>query len=751
MTQRRKGAAKDAAARYGEFPGEVQRARLGIVARVLTLVFLLIGLRLLQLHTSPSHRLTEEELSHIGSVPVHEPRGEIRDRDGLTLATDRKVPSLWADPRYVKEPEAVAALIAARLQMPHDEVYAKLTQRDADGDPRKFVWIKRWLLETPEEVLIEIEEASDGAVTVQYEPLRLYPQGDMAAHLIGFCNRAGEASEGIELYYDQFLQSQPGKYTARKDGHRRMLESLTLDYEAPQGGDHVYLTLDGKIQHSLEVALDQRMIETNAPRAMGIVMDPSNGAILALACRPAFDPNRYDEAPPELRKNRAIVDVFEPGSVFKIVAAAAALEHDLVTPETMIDCENGGFNPYGHYIKDYHKLGVVPFRTAFHESSNVALIKLAAKLGPERLDQWIQRFGFASTTSREFKGESRGMYRPYAKGWSRLSMGSLPMGQEIAVTMLQMARGMAVVANGGYLVEPHYVERVVTPEGEEVYRYEAPPREQILSPSTCETMQELCAGVVTHGTGEKAQILEYRVGGKTGTAQMARPGGGGYMPGAYTTVFAGFAPVSNPRLVAVIVVQEPQIKLHYGGYVCGPVFQRVVREALIDMEVPQDPVLDEDGVPLLAKGGVPSNPVPLQPDEERFIEAAFAEDGLPQEMQTPTGNLALVAAGKALAAKKEGAKPKAKEKKAEETADPAQTQPITVEPGQLPDFRGMTKRQVQQALLPLSIPWDTQGAGWVVQQDPPAGTPLEQVRRCALVFATREEAKVASNEPATSL
>lgn len=745
MVQRRKGAAKDAAARYGEFPGELQRSRMLFITRVFIVVFGVIALRLLQLHLSPSHQLSEEDRTHIGTIPLNEPRGEIRDREGLTLATERLVPSLWVDPRDVTDAEGVASMVAKRLGMTREDVLGKLTQRDEDGDLRKFVWMKRWLTDMPADALNEIVEMTDGAVKVQYEPMRLYPQRDLASHLIGFCNRNGDAAEGAELYFDEYLRSTPGKYIARKDGHRQMLGSLTLEHEKPQGGDHVYLTIDAKLQHNLELALDQRMIETNAPKAIGIVMDPRDGAILALACRPAYDPNNYDTADPELRKNRAIVDVFEPGSVFKIVTASAALEHDLVTTETKIDCENGGFNPYGHYVRDYHKLGVEPFWMCFAESSNVAMIKVAAKLGPERLDQWIQRFGFTTATSRQFRGESRGMYRPYAKGWSRLSMGSLPMGQEIAVTALQMARGMAVVANGGFVVEPHYVDRVETPEGEVVYQYEAPAHERILSPSTCDTMKELCAGVVTHGTGEKAQILEYRVGGKTGTAQIARPGGGGYLPGAYTTIFAGFAPVADPHLVSVIIIQEPQIKLHYGGYVCGPVFHNVVRQALIDLEVPEDPVLDKDGVPLIAKGVTSVPAVSLQPDEERFIEEAFAEEGMGTQPDAAAGNLALAAAAKALAAKKEGPKVKReKEKAAKAAADAAEevTAPIEVAPGQLPDFRGMTKRQVQQTLLPLGIPWDTQGAGWVVEQDPPAGTPLEQVGRCALRFKTREQAKV---------
>lgn len=312
MLQRRKGAAKDAAARYGEFPNDVQRGRMRVVTRVVMIAFLVIALRLLQLHVTPGFELSEEERTHIGSIPLHEPRGDILDRNGITLATDRKVPSLWVDPRYVDDPDNVAMLVSKHLGMPYDKVLAKLTQRDAQGDFLKFVWIKRWLTEVPDEALREIEEASDGAVTVQYEPLRFYPQRDMAAHLIGFCNRDGEAGEGVELSFDKYLRSTPGKYTARKDGHRRMLGSLTLAYEEPEGGDDVILTIDAKIQHSLEEALDLRLTETNAKHAMGVVLDPNTGAIVAMACRPAYNPNEYDTTDPTLRKNRAIVDVFEP-------------------------------------------------------------------------------------------------------------------------------------------------------------------------------------------------------------------------------------------------------------------------------------------------------------------------------------------------------------------------------------------------------------------------------------------------------
>ena len=274
-----------------------------------------------------------------------------------------------------------------------------------------------------------------------------------------------------------------------------------------------------------------------------------------------------------MRKNRALLDMFEPGSAFKIVTASAALEHGLIVPETLIDCEGGAFNPYGHRIRDFHKLGVEPFSKCFEESSNIAIIKVGAMLGKERLETWIRRFGFGDRTSPDFQFESPGMFRPLSE-WSGLSMGALPMGQEIAVTIPQMARAFAVIANGGFLVEPYFVEQAATRDGRVTYRHEAPPPTRILSERTAATMRDLSYQVVRYGTGAPASIPEYRVGGKTGTAQMARKDGRGYDPDRYTTVFAGFAPVGNPRLVAIIVVQEPMIRLHYGGYVCGPVFPR---------------------------------------------------------------------------------------------------------------------------------------------------------------------------------
>lgn len=737
--------AEEREAKFGQAPQEQHRKRLHFLLVAFVVLFTGIMLRLAQLQLNPRLELTEEEKMHFGQIILREPRGEIFDRNGLVLATNRDVPSLWVDPRAVSNRLETAMLLSTRLHLPEAEVLEKLEPLDKDGAVRKFVWLKRWIMDQPEEQLTELEELTDGAVQLQYEPLRTYPQGDTAAHLLGFVNRNGDASEGVELAFNKYLESIPGKKLARFDGRRRVLESQVMEFEEPKGGDLLQLTLDTSIQHSLEKALDQRMVECKAPRAMGILLDPYSGAILALACRPAFDPNHYDEYPPELRKNRALVDAFEPGSCFKIVTASAGLEHALITPNTIIDTHGGVWNPYGHTIKDFHKFQTPePFYKCFEESSNIAMIKVGALLGEERLENWIHRFGFGAPTSHDFSLESRGIFRSRDK-WSRLTMGSLPMGQEIMVTTLQLAKAYAVIANGGYAIEPYYVERAVSRYGEVTYQHEMKEKTRILSPEVARTMQQLCHQVVLHGTGEEASIPEYSVGGKTGTAQMALPGHRGYDPDRYTTVFAGFAPVSDPRLVAVIVVQEPMIRLHYGGPVCGPVFKEVVRNALVRLKVAPDqtppaekkknsPSGNTNGLSLLAKLG----PLPDTAEDAAPV-AGPTLPAVPSDADTIVERLT----------------PEEMDASMEAMLEPLDgMQLLTVaaannKQGELPDLMGLSKREALAKLSEMGIPWDAQGVGWVVSQEPPAGTPLMNISLCALQFAPTQAPP--ADEQATTL
>ncbi|MCH7959957.1 MAG: transpeptidase family protein [Candidatus Hydrogenedentes bacterium] len=700
-------------------PGRGHRIRIRIALWMFILVYIAIGARLVRLQVDPDLKFSQEDLKHIGSVEIQRSRGEIYERRGRVLATDRSVYSLSANPSKIEEPDELASALRRRLKL-SERVTKRLWQRDSTGNKMKFVWVKRWLSDAEVAVLGDLDALPDGAaLTLQREFVRFYPEKELAAHVLGFSNREGVGSEGIELAYDRYLRGLSGRRVSRVDNKRNILGFMTLEYEPPSGGHDVYLTLDASLQFTLERALDRAMLENKAPRAMGILMDPNTGAILALASRPAYDPNNYAEYPAEIRRNRAIVDVFEPGSVFKIVAAAGAIEQGLVTPDAKIDCENGSFNPYGHRIRDVHKLGIEPFSVCFAQSSNIAIIKVGALLGPERMESWIARFGFGAKSNIDLPGESRGIFHPRSN-WSRLSMGSLPMGQEIAVTIPQLAVAFSAIANGGYSVTPYLVDRVVSKEGTVEYRRGSPEPRRILSEDTARTMRELCHLVVLgDNTGRDAAIAEYRVGGKTGTAQIAKPDGGGYYRGRqdkYTTVFAGFAPVSRPRIVCVIVVSEPDVVNHFGGKVCGPVFREVVREALVQLNVPPEPMQSPERVVNATHRNdtQPADPDTivartehpiLEPTDWEPLYVSSYEEGAPVD----ASDLAFY----------------------EEFGDV------------LPDLIGLTKREAKEVIVTLGLQWDPHGAGRVTRQEPEAGTPLSEVQVCKLTFSSTPVERVA--------
>lgn len=683
-----------------------QRRRLSAVRILFLLVLAGVCVRLCFLHVASKYKFAEEDVYHIGKAVIQAPRGDIYDRGGRLLATDRETYSLSADPRRILSQNVEAYVLAARLHLllglDEEDVYERLTRRTPNGSPYRFVWIKRWLTSEEVRLLGDPGQLEKEGLSLEREPTRYYPEGQLAAHVLGFVNREQIGGEGIEALYDSYLQGKQGVRVARKDAKRNLLLSQTLDYEPARKGDNLYLTLDSSLQSSLEKALDEVLVRCEAERASGVFLDPATGAILAMANRPAFDPNEYWAWPEENRVNRVMVDVFEPGSSFKIVTAAAALEEQCITPDDLVDCEGGTYTFFNlRRIRDVHRMGIVPFRECFAESSNIAMIKVANLVGPVSFDEWIRRFGFGEATGCGYRPESSGMLAPRSQ-WTKLSMVSLPLGQEVAVTILQLARAYAAIANGGYLVRPYLVEKIVDADGKEVFRHEPEPPRRILHEETAATLRELCHGVVTHGTGVYANIPEYRVGGKTGTAQIARPKneGGGYYEDRYTAVFAGFAPLADPRLCGVIVVRSPMRKPYYGGYVCGPVFKKVVREALIRMNCPPDPVQ----VPVKA----PAMPVA---DADTGAQRLFLQPMEVAEDEQETDEFAV-------------ASPFSVTLKTDNSGEPS-----------LPDFRGLTKRQAKERIASLGIQWTSRGSGWVVYQDPPAGTPLYQVSVCRLYFS----------------
>ncbi len=679
------------------------RTRLSVARWGFIAVFTVIIIRLFALQIQPDWKLSEEDLIHIGNAEYKIPRGKIFDADGRVLATDKRVSSLCANPSAIKSPELVASSLSNLLDIDEKEMTACLTKIDSNNNKLKFVWVKRWLSDEQEQRLVAFQKADWWkGLWLLDEKVRYYPEGELAAHIMGFADRDGAGKEGIERSFDKYLRSFPGKREARKDRKGNFLPSLTIEFVPPSGGDSVHLTIDSSIQHSLERQLDERLKTAKAPSGVGVIINPKTGAILAMASRPAFDPNKYWDYDAALRKNRAIIDVFEPGSAFKILTAAAVLERKLVTRDTIIDCEEGSFRPYGRrIIHDFHSLGEEPFWNCFTQSSNIAMVKVSALLGEEQMAGWITRFGFGQRTCSDFSGESVGIVHPLSK-WSGYSLASLSMGQEISVTALQLARAFGVIANGGFLVEPYIVEKAIAVDGTTSYQHQATAPKRILSAETASIMKDLCHLVVNSedGTGTVASIKEFRVGGKTGTAQIAHSDKKGY--GAkYTAVFAGFAPVADPQICAVIVIQEPGIRQHYGGYVCGPVFKEVVRQALIRMKCPRDPVVE------VAESG--KEQFEVDPDTVTARLELDLIEPLEENFVALLDSLDLVAfAGASIPGK-----------------------------NSLPDFTGMTKQQAKEKISSMGLRWDVRGAGWVASQEPPPGTPLEKVSLCRLVFSNK--------------
>lgn len=709
---------------------QAQRLRIRFILWVFLAAFGYVALQLIHLQAFPDPRFLKNENHHVGEVPLNMPRGIIYDREGRTLARERRVPSLYAYPSFLNNPHEAAQRLSVRLGVDEDDLINRFTRVTKGGQLMEEVPVKRWLTEEQVESVGDLNAWGEKALRIKYEPARYYPEGPLAAHVLGFVSPDQSVSDGIELKYDKYLRSVPGKQVSRVDGRRTLLSSHTIEFVAPEGGNDLYLTIDKGMQSILERELANVMELRQAGRAMGIVMDPKTGAILAMACLPAFDPNAYSEYPSDMRVNAAVSLVFEPGSAFKIVTAAAAIENGLCTPETLIDCEGGAWNALGlRRIRDVHKMGTVTFAEAFAESSNVAIIKVARDLMStkkrDELDAWIRRFGFGEKTSPDFFYESRGLYKKPAN-WSKLSEIALPMGQEIAVTMPQLARAFAAIANGGYLVDPYVVERAVGPDNTVTYQSNGGNPRRIMSERTAAIMRDLCYGVVAHGTGRRAAIPEYRVGGKTGTAQVARPAeeGGGYYTDRHTAVFAGFGPIADPRLVAVIVVCNPQSEIYYGGYVCGPVFKAVMRDCLVRLECPQDPM----------------EPGTYQPSDENADADVLVAQAAPEDGPAPGP-----ATASAAVASGSGAN-------AESEQLPAPPADLIIGPGQLPNMVGMTKRQVKEKLAALGVEWDSQGSGWVVVQEPAPGTPLTDVPLCHLVFSnarTTSPVPVADTETST--
>jgi len=538
-----------------------------------------IGARLTYLQVFCCHKLRgRASIQHWREIEVPATRGAVLDRQGRELALSLKTESLFAHPRRVKDPEKAARLLAPILGRRRSEVL-KLLRSD-----KTFVYLGRFL-EPQQAAQVRALDLPVG----ETEPFgflpsskRYYPRGKLAVHVVGFANIDGQGVEGVEKQHDYELRGDPTIYLVLQDGLNGRVRQKTIDPPDKRPRD-VVLAIDASLQHIVERELDRAMRETRADAASGILVDPATGQILALANRPAADPNHYGRASDAQRINRAVVHQYEPGSTFKIVTMASALEHGKVRPDQLFNCEQGSYLFRGRRIRDIGRNGTLSARQIFEKSSNVGMVKIVHRIDPHDLRDTISRFGFGSRTGIELPGELSGSLYPVAK-WSAQSQPSLAFGYEIGVTVLQMAQALSVVANDGVRVPTRLVLGVRDADGR-LNRLQPPEPYRVIDSAAVRQLTTMMEGVVQRGTGTRARLPGYRIAGKSGTARKLIDGR--YSESDYVVSFGGFGPVSRPRLVGLVVVDTPR-SATTGGVVAAPVFRRIMEDALVYVRAPAD-------------------------------------------------------------------------------------------------------------------------------------------------------------------
>jgi len=515
-------------------------------------------------------------------------RGIIYDRAGRELAMSISVDSAFAVPTEIPDLTQTVSLIARITRADGRELLAKCKAS------RTFCWVAR---KADAETASRIRALNLRGIYFQRESKRFYPKRDLAAQVIGYVGTDDEGLSGIEREYDDQLRGKPGRMLISVDARRKYFGSVE---KQPDPGANVALTLDEKIQYIAERELETAMRETHAESGTIIVQNPHTGEVLALANRPTFNPNLSREITPPKLKDHAVSDVYEPGSTFKVVTIAAALDQKLTRPDEMFDCQMGSIVINGRRIHDWKPYGVLPVSDILAKSSDVGAIKIALRLGEERLYKYIRAFGFGEQTGIEVPGETRGLAKPLSR-WSKVSIGAISMGQEIGVSPLQLAAMVSTIANDGVWVPAHIVAATLPPQQAPHLIALRPSQERrVIAPLTAAQMKQMMQAVVLRGTGKKAILEGYSSAGKTGTAQKVDPATRTYSRTKYIASFAGFAPVNNPEVTIVAILDSPVGK-HHGGDVGAPVFQRVAQQVLEYLHTPHDVELPANRQVLLAK------------------------------------------------------------------------------------------------------------------------------------------------------
>jgi len=600
-------------------------------------------------------------------IEVSPRRGTILDREGRELAVSVEAFSVFAIPEEVRRPRQAARFLAPVLHVPEGTLLSRLTQ------PKGFVWLARKAVDHVAADRIRVVKLS--GVHLVTEAKRFYPKGPHAASVLGYVGTDDRGLAGLEYLYDETVRGKPGEIVVLKDARRSTYgEAEAAGVKPPREGATLTLSLDSGLQFAAERELAAGVEAAGAKSGALVLLDPATGDILAMATVPGFDPNRFGGFSAEERRNRAVADAHEPGSTFKIVTGALALESSVVTLDEVIETGEGNIRVANTIISEHdnRRFGALTLAGVFEHSSNVGIIRVGLRLGARKLFDGASALGVGRATGVDLPGENPGIFRPLSR-WSGLSTASISMGQEVALTPLQLARIAAAVANGGLLVTPRLVTRVEHSGGsaQEIPR-KTPVR--VLSEETARKIRHILVGAVERGTGTRAAVPGFVVGGKTGTAQKAGPGG--YEQGRYVSSFVGLAPAEDPRLVCAVVIEEPRGK-YYASEIAAPVFSRVVSQSLAILRV--------------------------APAEQRLPSTVLASVSPSSDFSYPAGVV-----------------PAAFRRRA---ADSPQL-PSDPPAGGTPDARGLSAREALALFARFGVSARLLGTGFVVAQTPSAGAPI---------------------------
>jgi cell division protein FtsI (penicillin-binding protein 3) len=639
--------------------------RVFVVFAFLFFCFPFLFLRIIHLQLVKKDDLSRlASKQHQSIISFTPKRGTIYDAKGNNLAVSIDVDSVYARSSEVKNPSQTARTLAKILNLDRRALAKKLKEE------KSFVWVKRKA--TPKETA-EISKVGLTGIYFVKESRRFYPHSHLAAHLIGFVGIDSKGLEGIEAKYDVTLSGNTTRLILGKDAFgREIITQVPIPGKSPENYN-LHLTIDTNIQHTVETELKDAVDGHKANWGMAIVMDPTSGKILAMANYPSFNPNRFGDYPPETWRNKVVTDMFEPGSVFKVFLASAVLQEKVAKRHDIFFCENGSYILSGRTIRDVKKHGWLSLEHIIKYSSNIGAAKIAERLGREKLYGYIREFGFGRRTGIDLPGEARGIVRS-PKTWSEVGLGNIAFGQGVAVTAIQLITAISAIANGGNLLRPYVVDRIVDLEGNVVRQFHPVIIRRILSEETARVMTSILRRTVEEGgTGTRAALQHYEVAGKTGTAQKVDRLVGGYYEDRFISSFVGYVPSNQPRLVILVVIDEPQ-GIPYGGRVAGPVFKNVAERSLQYLNVP--------------------------PTQTTIVAKVSAK--------RPAGR-----------------PPKSPSQKAVHRGNPS---------GRMPDLRGLSMRAALNTVRALQLPVAVSGTGKVVDQRPSPGTIVEKGDVCSLTF-----------------